>query len=281
MAWIESHQDLRSNPKTKRAARQLGTTVPAVMGHLHCLWHWALDHAFSGDLSPFDPEDIAEAAEWDGDADTFVKVLTNCGPGDKAGFLEVDGPTAEGGCGLLVLHDWAEFTAHLRERREASKAANHERWHVKRKRPDPDCSLCTVPRDSERTPHGERSDSEGPPSGLHRPTDLPEPTEPEIKGVTSHGKPRSDRATRLPSGWKPSPEPELVAAIGGQGAAAREFEKFCDYWHAKAGKDGRKVSWQATWRNWLRRAGEDRGGGKANLQSHGERLPDGTMRGVM
>jgi hypothetical protein len=39
----------------------------------------------------------------------------------------------------------------------------------------------------------------------------------------------------------------------------REFERFCDYWRAKPGKDGRKLDWLMTWRNWMRTA-EDRQG---------------------
>ena len=35
-----------------------------------------------------------------------------------------------------------------------------------------------------------------------------------------------------------------------------EHAKFCDYWRAKPGKDGRKLDWVATWRNWMRTAGE-------------------------
>ena len=31
-----------------------------------------------------------------------------------------------------------------------------------------------------------------------------------------------------------------------------EAAKFADYWHAKAGKDGAKLDWLATWRNWCR-----------------------------
>lgn len=30
------------------------------------------------------------------------------------------------------------------------------------------------------------------------------------------------------------------------------FARFRDYWIAKPGKDGRKVDWTATWRNWVR-----------------------------
>ena len=31
-----------------------------------------------------------------------------------------------------------------------------------------------------------------------------------------------------------------------------EAAKFADHWHAKAGKDGAKLDWEATWRNWCR-----------------------------
>jgi hypothetical protein len=41
--------------------------------------------------------------------------------------------------------------------------------------------------------------------------------------------------------------------------ASRETERFCDYWRAKPGKDGRKLEWIMTWRNWMRTA-EDRQG---------------------
>ena len=51
MAWIESHQELRHHYKTKRLARELKVTVAAAIGHLHCLWWWAIDFAPDGDLS--------------------------------------------------------------------------------------------------------------------------------------------------------------------------------------------------------------------------------------
>jgi hypothetical protein len=37
----------------------------------------------------------------------------------------------------------------------------------------------------------------------------------------------------------------------------RETERFCDYWWSKPGKDGRKLDWVRTWKNWMRTA-EDR-----------------------
>lgn len=39
----------------------------------------------------------------------------------------------------------------------------------------------------------------------------------------------------------------------------RETERFEDHWRGKVGKDGRKLDWVATWRNWMRTA-EDRQG---------------------
>ena len=71
--------------------------------------------------------------------------------------------------------------------------------------------------------------------------------------VTNNQKEREPRATRLPapfvleSEWRewakahrPDLDPDLTAA------------KFADYWHAKPTKDGRKLDWLATWRNWVR-----------------------------
>lgn len=59
--------------------------------------------------------------------------------------------------------------------------------------------------------------------------------------------------TRLPDDFIPSPElftwfRKNCPHVDGK----REHAQFCDYWHAKPGKDGRKVDWPATWRNWMR-----------------------------
>lgn len=40
-------------------------------------------------------------------------------------------------------------------------------------------------------------------------------------------------------------------------AAHREAARFKDYWLGKPGKDGVKLDWQATWRNWVRKAIQD------------------------
>lgn len=74
--------------------------------------------------------------------------------------------------------------------------------------------------------------------------------------------PARDRklGTRLPDDFTPSPEMfawfrEHCPHVDGK----TEHAQFCDYWHAKPGKDGRKLDWAATWRRWMRTA-EERSG---------------------
>jgi len=107
MAWLESHQTLADHPKTRKLARILGISKPTAIGHLHCLWWWALDYADDGDLSRHDAMDIAIGAEWDDDPETLVKGLT------QAGFLD---ETEDG----LQIHDWEDYAGKLINRRRAN-----------------------------------------------------------------------------------------------------------------------------------------------------------------
>jgi len=63
------------------------------------------------------------------------------------------------------------------------------------------------------------------------------------------------RAKRLPKDWEPSSEIYIWAVQERRDLdISAEVEKFRDYWCAKAGKDGAKLDWSATWRNWIRNA---------------------------
>lgn len=99
--WIPSQAGLRTHPKTKRAARALQVPPEHLIGQLHCLWWWALEYAPDGDVEDFEAEDLADAAGWTGDAETFVTTLTMCGSKGGAGFLERLN-------GRLTIHDWEE-----------------------------------------------------------------------------------------------------------------------------------------------------------------------------
>ena len=92
--------------------------------------------------------------------------------------------------------------------------------------------------------------------GKPTPDALP-PAPPAPKAAASVAA-KAQGATRLPDGW-------VLPKAWGEWALAerpdftaddvlREAECFADHWHAKAGADARKIDWQATWRNWVRRA---------------------------
>ena len=99
-----------------------------------------------------------------------------------------------------------------------------------------------------------------------KPVPVPVPV-PQEQDQTLVSRKRDTKATTLPDGWTPKPEPELVKAIGGDVAARRELEKFRDYWVAQPGVKGRKKDWQATWRNWLRNSNDFGAGSKQRSRS--------------
>lgn len=75
----------------------------------------------------------------------------------------------------------------------------------------------------------------------------------------------SARGARLPKDWELPEEWADWAAGQGMSILATEAEaaRFKDYWIAASGANASKADWQATWRNWIRRAIEN---GRANVQ---------------
>lgn len=109
--------------------------------------------------------------------------------------------------------------------------------------PDPDASP-TRPDASARD-----SDAQGGREGKGREGD---------KRVTTRGE-------RLSADWKAEPEDlEWAAKERPDLCAASEADRFRDYWLAKPGKDGVKLDWKATWRNWIRNARPGLSGFTAN-----------------
>jgi len=66
-------------------------------------------------------------------------------------------------------------------------------------------------------------------------------------------KPEIPRASRLPADWKlPADWRDWSKGERADVDPDREADRFADYWRAKPGKDGTKLDWLATWRNWIR-----------------------------
>lgn len=146
MAWIESHQSMAAHPKTRVAARELGISRAALIGHLHMLWWWALDYAPDGDLSGYNVLDIADAADWEGDSEAFVQALTDCGRGGRPGYLETSTD------GRMVIHDWMEYAGKLVERREANAQRMREKRAAHVQRTCEPCTGATVPTNQQYQP---------------------------------------------------------------------------------------------------------------------------------
>ena len=80
--------------------------------------------------------------------------------------------------------------------------------------------------------------------------------------TTDDAKPKR-RGTRIPSDFAVTSE---MAAWAAQNVplvdVVAETERFRDYWTAVSGQRGTKLDWVATWRNWMRRADDDRTRGR-------------------
>lgn len=60
-------------------------------------------------------------------------------------------------------------------------------------------------------------------------------------------------ASRLPADWLPSEDDISFCEKNRPDLKPSDVAcRFRDYWVAKPGKDGRKLDWSATWRNWVR-----------------------------
>lgn len=79
---------------------------------------------------------------------------------------------------------------------------------------------------------------------------------PNHKPLTTNQEPQTSvrpRASRLAQDWVLPDEWEAWAKEARPDLDVKDVaDRFKDFWVAKAGKDGSKLDWQATWRNWVR-----------------------------
>ena len=73
------------------------------------------------------------------------------------------------------------------------------------------------------------------------------------KQIKTGEAPQRSRGSRLPLDWElPTEWAEWAIGERPDLSPQASADKFKDYWHGKAGKDGIKLDWKATWRNWVR-----------------------------
>ena len=97
------------------------------------------------------------------------------------------------------------------------------------------------------------------------------------KPVAKHQTPveRTQRASRLPDDWTLTPELEAFCREKRPDLNPFETaERFRDFWHSKPGKDGTKLDWPATWRNWVRNEKPGHQGQSISIQNGQHRPAD-------
>jgi hypothetical protein len=165
--------------------------------------------------------------------------------------------------GGFRFHDWSEFQPSAEEERAKRKARSlagkkgaaarwdgkpHSKSHGK----------------SDATAMANECDSDAP--------TRPDPTE-EAKASSS----RTKRGTRIPADFEVGPEMIAWAGINAPTVdGPRETAKFINYWQAKAGREGVKLDWMATWRNWMLNAAER---APQSKPSTGDKMRDTLTRG--
>lgn len=89
----------------------------------------------------------------------------------------------------------------------------------------------------------------------------PDPTNKEEAKASSTA---AKRGSRIPADFTVAPAMVAWARANCPGVdGPRETAKFVNYWQAKAGRDGVKLDWVATWRNWMLNAADRAPQGKS------------------
>lgn len=93
----------------------------------------------------------------------------------------------------------------------------------------------------------------------------PDPISNSYLGDASAPTTKTGKGTRINPDWNPSRQTvQQLAQEHPQLDTRAEHLKFIDYWLAQPGTKGVKLDWEATWRNWMRKAAETQTTGYQN-----------------
>lgn len=120
--WIQVYSNLPHHPKVSSLADELDLSSAAVntnvvaAGILVCIWTWAIQNAYDGDLTKCSARTIADAAQWKKSPEVLWNALV------KTGWIDAD----------RKLHDWDEYAVLLMDAEDNRREKTRER--VKRYR---------------------------------------------------------------------------------------------------------------------------------------------------
>lgn len=233
MTWIKVHQSLRDHRKTMTLCDVLDIDEATAIGHCVAFWMWAIDNTDDGSL-PDSDRVLARAALWKGDPHQFVSGMIT------AEFITTD----------RFVRNWDEYMGRLIEQR-SEKASRMRTWRKQKKnvhttKEERDDHVAThrddhvLPRIEKNREEKKREEKNSPPGSTS-------------VEVDARSAPKPKRKTRLEPDWFPSNGNLLYASNQGMSndEIQHQAELFRDHWLANGEV---KDDWDATWRNWIRRA---------------------------
>ena len=238
MDWFRWHHGSVTDPKFQLVARRSGASLPDVLS----VWAYLLESASqSEDRGAFGAVDC-EAVDC-----LFNFPNTETRTSDILLALEERKLISEGRISAWEKRqpkrerddDSADRVRKFRERQKEQSNGNKDDVTPSNAKPNQETPRVDKSREEER------KDSDSPSDNSN------------VGGASPSAQPKkSNRGTRLPEDWKlPVDWGEwAMEEVPGLTRAdvKKEAAKFRDHWHSKPGKDGVKLEWEATWRNWMR-----------------------------
>lgn len=220
--WYRAYEGTTKDDKLAEAAIIAGTSKSVVIASWHALLESAAS-AQAGGAYETTPRRIAAVL---GEPATVIEAVV-------AAFEEI---------GLI---NEGRISAWQRRQFESDTSTERSRKHREAKR-----NGHATLQQHDATPPDTETDTEIEQENRNLPVSAKEPAGP-----------KSGRGSRLSAEYQlPEPDSAYAAQIGVPAEhIAKQFERFRDFWIAKAGKDGVKLDWSATWRNWIRKFADDRG----------------------
>lgn len=115
MPTINIDPEFPHHRKTKKLMRLAGESAAFRLVQLWC--YAAEAHPEDGNLAGYSPDDIEDAAGWNGEKGVFYNALINSNVGGDYGFLEPSGQ----------LHDWNFWEGHIKLYRDRAKLMNSKK----------------------------------------------------------------------------------------------------------------------------------------------------------
>ena len=208
---------LRHHRKTKRLRRALGAEG---CWSLVCLFLWAGEQRWSGDLSGLTDDDIEDEADWRGEPGALVAALI------ELRFLT-------GSSGHRKIHEWEEhnpYAAAKGARIAKGKAAVNARWERERQRREQEAAKASIGAgdDTPSIPPASYEDTattgeKYPPAPA--PAPAPAPSLPTGESIATPAAPPQGGGIALVGAFEGHENPQVPAYIGKARKAAIELSK--------------------------------------------------------